>query len=102
MFKVTEFAFTAYSVTDVPRARSFYEDVLKLPPGMVFDHEGKFWIEYEVGPHVLAITNMSPEWKPSPHGGGVALEVENFDTAIEHLKQRGVKFAQEPFASPVC
>jgi predicted enzyme related to lactoylglutathione lyase len=102
MLRVIEFAFTGYSVTDVPRARDFYENALNLTPSTVFDHEGKYWIEYEVGPHVLAISNMSEEWKPSPNGGGVALEVEDFDSAITSLKEKGVKFYSEPFASPVC
>lgn len=102
MLRVIEFAFVGYSVTDITRSRDFYENVLNLPPGMVFDHDGKYWIEYEVGPHVLAITNMSEEWKPSPNGGGVALEVEDFDAAIAALKEKNVTFYAEPFASPVC
>ena len=102
MLKVIEFAFVGYSVTHMAASRAFYEGALNLTPGMVFDHDGKSWIEYEVGPHTLAITNMSAEWKPSPNGGGVALEVEDFDTAISSLKEKGVKFYSEPFASPVC
>jgi predicted enzyme related to lactoylglutathione lyase len=102
MVRVTEFAFTGYSVTDVARARDFYEGALNLTPASVFEHEGKTWLEYEVGPHVLAISNMSADWKPSPNGGGVALEVEDFDAAIAALKEKGVKFYAEPFASPVC
>ena len=102
MLRVTEFAFTGYSVTDVARARAFYEGALNLKPASVFEHEGKTWLEYEVGPHVLAISNMSEDWKPSPNGGGVALEVEDFDAAIAALKEKGVKFYAEPFASPVC
>ncbi|MEO8353252.1 MAG: VOC family protein [Chthoniobacteraceae bacterium] len=102
MLKVIEFAFTAYSVTDTARAREFYEKALNLTPASTFEHEGKSWIEYEVGPHVLAITNMQPDWKPSPNGGGVALEVEDFDAAIAWLREKGVKFYAEPFPSPVC
>ena len=51
---------------------------------------------------MLAISNMSEEWKPSPNGGGVALEVEDFDAAIADLKEKNVTFYAEPFASPVC
>ncbi len=102
MLKVIEFAFTAYSVTDMARSREFYEMVLNLPQGSVFEHDEKSWIEYEVGPHVLAITDMQPDWTPSPNGGGVALEVEDFDASIAWLKEKGVKFYAEPFASPVC
>jgi predicted enzyme related to lactoylglutathione lyase len=102
MLRVIEFAFVGYSITDVARSREFYEKVLNLTPASVFDHDGKYWIEYEVGPHVLAISNMSEEWKPSPNGGGVALEVEDFDAAIAALKEKNVTFYAEPFASPVC
>jgi predicted enzyme related to lactoylglutathione lyase len=102
MLKVIEFAFTGYSVTDLSRARAFYECVLNLTPGMVFEDGDKAWVEYEVGPHTLGITNMNPGWKPSKDGGGVALEVENFDEAIAALKKEGVTFFWEPMETPVC
>ena len=102
MLRVVEFAFIGYSVTDVTRSRDFYENALNLTPATVLDRDGKYWIEYEVGPHVLAISNMNEEWKPSLNGGVVALEVEDFDAAIASLNEKGVKFYAEPFASPVC
>lgn len=100
--KVIEFAFTGYPVTDMARARAFYETVLNLTPASVFGDDKASWVEYEVGPHVLAITNMSPDWKPGKQGAGVALEVEDFDAAIAALKSHGVTFNAEPFESPVC
>lgn len=102
MFKVIEFAFTGYSVTDMTRARDFYENTLNLTPATVFDHEGKYWVEYEVGAHTLAISNMSEEWKPSSDGGGIALEVEDFDSAMSWLRQKGVNIYLQPMESPVC
>jgi predicted enzyme related to lactoylglutathione lyase len=102
MIQVTEIAFTGYPVTDMPRARAFYEGVLALKPTATFEQEGKAWIEYDVGPATLAITNMSPEWKPSPTGPAVALEVADFDAAIAVLRTAGAKFLLEPMASPVC
>ena len=102
MVKVIEFAFVGYSSTDMPRSRAFYEGALNLTPATVFEHEGKSWVEYEVGPHTFAITDMNAEWKPHPGGGGVALEVEDFDGAIASLKAKGVSFYEEPFASPIC
>ena len=102
MLKVLEFAFVGYVVSDVARAREFYEGVLNLKPATVFDHDGQLWVEYEVGPHVLAISKMSDAWKPSPDGGGVALEVEDFDASIAWLREKGVRFYLEPFKSPVC
>jgi catechol 2,3-dioxygenase-like lactoylglutathione lyase family enzyme len=70
MIRITEVAFIAYSVSDINRARDFYENVLGLPPGE-FDHElegmpGKYWIEYEVGNATLAISNA---WDPSGQNG---------------------------------
>jgi predicted enzyme related to lactoylglutathione lyase len=100
--KVVEFAFTGYPVTDMKRSRAFYEGVLNLKSASVFDSNGKSWVEYEVGPHTLAITDMNPGWKPDCNGGGVALEVENFDDAIASLKDHGVKFYWEPQETPVC
>jgi predicted enzyme related to lactoylglutathione lyase len=49
----------------------------------------------------LAI-GSAPGFTPSPDGCSVALEVEDFDGAVAHLRQSGVKFRLEPFTSPVC
>lgn len=103
MLKVIEFAFTGYPVTDMKRARAFYEGVLNLKPATVFEHEGKFWVEYEVGPHVLAINDNGGDiWKPSKDGGGVALEVEDFDAAIAWLREKETAFHLEPTETPMC
>lgn len=103
MLKVTEVAFTGYSVTDMKRAREFYEGVLNLTPASVFgENDGKSWVEYEIGPSVVAITDMQPDWKPGTEGGGVALEVEDFDAAIRWLKEKNVTFFFDAMESPVC
>ena len=41
MIRVKEIAFTGYPVTDMPRARAFYEGLLHLVPSTTFEHEGK-------------------------------------------------------------
>jgi predicted enzyme related to lactoylglutathione lyase len=46
--------------------------------------------------------DFAPGFKPSPDGCSAALEVENFDAAVAHLKTRGVTFRIEPMATPVC
>lgn len=102
MIQVTEIAFTGYPVTDMPRARSFYEGVLGLKPASTFDHEGKQWIEYDIAGATLGITNMAPDWKPSTAGPSVALEVADFDAAIADLRAAGVAFILEPMDSSVC
>jgi predicted enzyme related to lactoylglutathione lyase len=45
---------------------------------------------------------MAPDWKPSPGGGAVALEVENFEVAVSRLKASGTAFLNGPFETPVC
>ncbi len=103
MIQITAIAFTGYPVTDLPRARAFYEQILGLKSSAVFEHEGRHWIEYDLGPATLAITNMSADkWKPSADGPCVALEVADFDAAIAHLRAAGVTFCLEPMDSGVC
>ncbi len=99
MLKVTEIAFTCYPVTDMARARNFYEGVLGLKPTTIT--EGK-WVEYEFGPHALAIGCAPGMFNPSPDGGNAALEVEDFDAAIKQLRENKVKFRIEPMQCPVC
>ena len=98
--KIKGIGFVAVPVTDVKRARSFYEGVLGLK--VSDEMMGGKWIEDSVGDETLAIANVSPTWTPSDQGTGAALEVENFDEAIERLKDRDVHFAVEPFESPCC
>jgi predicted enzyme related to lactoylglutathione lyase len=97
--KITEFAFIGYPVTDIARARAFYEDVLGLTCTTAREQSGSF--EYEVGPHTLMIVSH-PAMKPSSVGPALALEVDNFDEAIAHLERHNVRFLGEPFQSPIC
>jgi predicted enzyme related to lactoylglutathione lyase len=98
--KIKSIAFIGIPVTDMKRAREFYQNVLGLK---VSDEmmSGK-WIEYAVGDNTLAIANVGEQWTPSDQGTGVALELEDFDEAIKHLKDRQVAFAAEPFETPCC
>jgi predicted enzyme related to lactoylglutathione lyase len=104
MTKITEVAFIAYPVSDINRAREFYENLLGLQPGEV-NHElegmpGKYWIEYEVGDVTFAISNA---WEPSGQSGpSVAFEVEDLQEAVSHLKKAGVAFLADNIESPVC
>lgn len=103
MISVTAIAFTGYPVTDIARARAFYEQVLGLKSSAVFEHEGRHWIEYDIGAGTLAISNMALEkWKPSPDGPSAALEVADFAAAIDALRAAKVKFYLEPMDSSAC
>jgi catechol 2,3-dioxygenase-like lactoylglutathione lyase family enzyme len=97
--KVRDLAFTAYAVTDLDRARKFYEGVLGLQPTIL--KEGMPWVEYAIGPATLGI-GVSDKWKPSRDGASIAIEVDNFDEAIAELKNKGVEFEMGPLETPVC
>jgi len=98
--KIKNIAFVGIPVTDMKRAREFYEGVLglKIADEMM---SGK-WIEYAVGDETLAIANVGEQWTPSDQGTGAAFEVEDFDDAIKRLKDWHVRFAAEPFETPCC
>ena len=103
MLKVTEIAFSCYPVTDMARARKFYEGVLGLKPTMLVGEAGGMqWTEYDIGPGTLSLGAGAPDWTPRSDGCSVGLEMEDFDAAIAHLRANGVKFKMEPFPTPVC
>lgn len=96
---ITEIAYTVYPVTDVARARAFYEGSLGLT--LAADFGGK-WLEYELGPGVFALTTMMGEGRRGTLSPSVAFEVADFEAAIARLRAAGVEFKMEPFPTPVC
>ena len=98
--KINGLAFVGTPVTDMKRARSFYEDVLGLK--VSDEMMGGRWVEYSLGNNTLAVASVGPDWLPSAQGTGAALEVDNFDNAIKWLRDRKVPFSTEPFESPCC
>lgn len=100
--KIVEIAFTGYPVTDLKRARTFYESVLGLAPSRVMGDEHAGWVEYDIGPGTILIGNGAPDWKPALGGGSAGLEVDNFDDAIRQLKEAGHAPYFGPIETPVC
>jgi predicted enzyme related to lactoylglutathione lyase len=101
MFK--KVAFTMYPVTDVARARSFYEDTLGLTAGSVGNHGEGWWIEYDLpGGGCLALTNFTGDKPSDTSGGTIAFEVEDLDRLMADLKEKGVRFKSDIIHSPVC
>ena len=101
MFK--KVAFTMYPITDVARARRFYEETLGLKRGSMGNQGDNYWIEYDLPEGgCLALTNFVQE-KPSDSAGGtIALEGEDLDKLIADLKSKGVTFKSDIIHSPVC
>lgn len=96
---IKEVAFFVYPVSDVHRARRFYEDTLGLKVASNWEDK---WVEYEINSVAFAITSWLPDNKPGVPGGNIAFEVDDLEATIAALKANGVKFVQELFATPVC
>ena len=99
--RISEISFTAYPVTDLARARRFYEEVLGLKVGCVFG-KSVGWVEYEIGAGTLAISNYKPEWKTATPGCMVGLEVGDLDAAAEEVKASGMGTVEGFEESAVC
>lgn len=102
--KITAFAYTCYPVTDLARARNFYEKLLGLKPATVLEFDGgRSWIEYELGDGCLAIANaFGDDWKPGAQGAAMVLEVTDLTAATAELKAAGTKFKFDPMEFPPC
>lgn len=98
--KIIDIACTGTPVTDMTRARAFYEGVLGLSPTMEAD--GGMWVEYDIGNGTFGIGCFGEAWKPSSDGTCVAFEVDDLDAAISQLKAKGVVFATGITDTHIC
>lgn len=99
---IKKVAFTMYPVTEIARARRFYEETLGLTPGLIGGQGEKEWIEYDLpGGGCLAITNATPE-SPGTGGGTLALEVEDLTALMKELAAKGVAFKTDVIRGPAC
>ena len=97
--QVKELAFVFYPVTDVARARSFYEGLLGLKVGFQIEFApGQWWIEYDIAGQALAISNAMPGKTAS----ALALEVADLDAALTAVKAAGADIANEVMVFPPC
>ena len=101
--KFTGIAFFAYAVSDVPRARAFYEGVLGLKPNSDFDGSGNpHWVEYDIGAATMGIGCAPGLFEPSTKGASAALEVEDFEEALALVKTKALPIAMGPHDFPSC
>ena len=96
---ITSIAFTVYPVSEMERARSFYEHVLGLH---VSYHYQDIWIEYDLGDSTFAISTAETGHTPGAKGGVVAFEVSDLDAFVHKMKERAVSFITEAFDTSVC
>ena len=101
--KITDIDFFAYAVSDMQKARAFYEGVLGLQPNSEFDGSGNpNWVEYDIGAGTLGIGCAPGMWDPSPKGASAALEMENFDEALATVKAKNIPIVMGPHEFPSC
>lgn len=97
--KIKEIAFTVLPVRDVQRAREFYGKTFGLKETANWQDK---WIEFDIGPGTLAITDGFEQLTPGANGAMVALEVEDLAATVRELEAKGVKLAMGPYDTPVC
>ena len=101
--KIKELAFFAYAVSDMKKARLFYEGVLGLKPNAAYDgSKNPNWVEYDLGATALGIGCAPGMWEPSTKGASAALEVEDFETALAAVKAKNVPIVMGPHDFPPC
>jgi len=98
--KILDIAFTGTPVTDIKRARDFYEGVLGLKPTM--ESAGGLWVEYSVGSATFGIGCYGEVWKPASDGTCVAFEVADLNAEISELQAKNVTVAMGATDTPIC
>ena len=97
--QVKELAFVFHAVTDIPRARKFYEGYLGLKVGLQTEFgPGQWWIEYDVAGQAIAICNAIPANPQS----SLALEIADLDGARATAKSTGVELVGDVMEFPPC
>lgn len=96
--KIREIAFVGIPVTNMVKARAFYENALGLKPDP--EMTGERWTEYSIGAGTLALACIGDDWRPCDEGTSAALEVEDLEEAVASLTKQNISC--ERIESPVC
>jgi len=98
--RIKETAFVCCAISDMSRARAFYEGILGLKPNTPVGSD-PYCVEYDVGAGTIAI-ERNPEWPVSPDGVSVTFEVDDFESAVRHLREHDMAFFLGPAETEVC
>ena len=98
--KAKPIAFAGMAATEIKRARALHEGTLGLKASSEFNQG--VWIEYQIGPDTLAIGSVGDQSKPSPDGTSVAIEMEDFEDALQTLEKANAPVLAEKIESPTC
>ncbi len=95
---ITSIAFTVYPVSNMERARAFYEHVLGLH---VSYHYQDVWVEYDLDDATFAITTTKMGHTPGANGAIMAFEVSDLDAFVQKMKEQAVSFIMQALNTPV-
>jgi predicted enzyme related to lactoylglutathione lyase len=97
--QVKEVAFVFHPVTDIARARKFYEGFLGLKAALQIEiAPGQWWIEFDVAGVALAISNAVPGAPAS----SLTLEVSDLAAALAAVRAEPVALAFDVMEFPPC
>jgi predicted enzyme related to lactoylglutathione lyase len=97
--KVKEVAFVFHPVTDIARARKFYEEILGLKIGVQVEiTPGQWWIEFDIAGQALAVSNAVPGTPAS----SLTLEVANLDEALAAVHAANIPLVFGVMEFPPC
>jgi predicted enzyme related to lactoylglutathione lyase len=100
---ITKVAFFAYGVSDIKKARKFYEGFLGLKSGTEFPaKDDAMFIEYDLPDGNSLAIGKSDEWPPSPIGASIAFEVDDLDPWVQKVKDHKVAVKTGPHEFPSC
>jgi predicted enzyme related to lactoylglutathione lyase len=97
---INEIAFVGVPVTDIPRARAFYEGALGFTKA-TWSSDGP-WIEYEIGGGIFGIGNYGESWKTGEGGTMVAFECDDLEGMVRRAEEGGAKIMMPITESPIC
>ena len=97
MLEIEQVDFVSVPTSDVQRARTFYADVLGLPPS------ARNPDEFETPNVTLALWQPEAEGVPfTPNTAGIALRVPDVEAARARLTAHDVEFLGETVDTGVC
>ncbi len=100
---IKKVAFFAYGVSDMKKARAFYEGFLGLRSGTEFpakDDAG--FVEYDIADGNSLAIGVSEEWPPSEIGASIAFEVDDLGPWLDKIKDQNIAVKTGPHDFPSC
>jgi glyoxylase I family protein len=93
MIKVRQLAHVCIFAHDLEETRRFYEDVLGMSTRFNFLRDGRifgFYLDCGGRSHVEVFRKEGTSWSDTNQINHLCLEVESLDSAMAHIKSKGV------------